>query len=137
MVVKPKSGLAKLKYISIAGIPLNVENRWWKMPLTAVERFVLMYIYYEYGGKIYFQAPGDKSPEEFVARFITEDFLPEKHPNFQRVVKGFAEALKGLSEKGMIEMRGYEIILTPQGQGEAMAMPMNEYLQLKKKFTRV
>lgn len=106
------------------------------MPLTAVERFVLMYLYYEYGGKIYFQASGGETPEEFVARFIAEDFLPEKHPNFQRVTKGFAEALRGLKEKGMIEMRGYEIILTPQGQGEAMAMSMQEYLELKKKFAR-
>jgi len=103
--------------------------------LSPVERFVLMLIYHEYGGKIYYQS-GSQSPEEYLARFLAEDFLDEKSPNFERVVKGFAEALKGLKEKGMIEISGYEVKVTDTGIGEALAIPLDEYRKLKSKFMK-
>ncbi|AKG39178.1 hypothetical protein MA03_07965 [Infirmifilum uzonense] len=104
--------------------------------LTGVERFVLAYIYYEYGGKIYFQASSN-TPEEYLAEFITEEFLPRKNPNFARVVAGFAEALRGLKDKGYVSMTGYEVNLTDDGKREAMKVPQEEYRELKRKFTKV
>jgi len=103
--------------------------------LTPVERFVLMLIYHEYGGKIYYQSSGE-DPEVYLARFLAEDFLDEKSPNFERVVKGFAEALKGLRDKGMIEVSGYEVKVTSAGIGEALAIPLDEYRKLKQKFAK-
>ncbi|MEZ0345400.1 MAG: hypothetical protein ABWK01_02500 [Infirmifilum sp.] len=105
------------------------------MSLTGVERFVLAYIYYEYGGKLYFQSTG--SPEEYLAEFITEEFLPRKNPNYSRVVSGFAEAIKGLREKGYVSMTGYEVNLTDEGKREAQKVPQEEYRELKKRFTKV
>jgi len=103
--------------------------------LTPVERFVLMLIYHEYGGKLYYQSSGS-DPEEYLARFLAEDFLDERSPNFERVVKGFAEALKGLKEKGMIEISGYDVRVTSAGIGEALAIPLEEYKKLKQKFMK-
>ncbi|UNQ74347.1 hypothetical protein [Infirmifilum sp. NZ] len=106
------------------------------MSLTGVERFLLAYIYYEYGGKIYYQS-GSSAPEEYLAEFITEEFLPRKNPNFARVVGGFAEAIRGLRDKGYITMTGYEVNLTEDGKREASKVPQEEYKELKKRFTKV
>ncbi len=105
------------------------------LSLTGVERFMLAYIYYEYGGKIYYQS-GSSSPEEYLAEFIAEEFLPRKNPNFSRVVNGFAEAIRGLREKGYISMTGYEVILTEEGKREALKVPQEEYRELKRRFSK-
>lgn len=106
------------------------------MALSGVERFLLAYLYYEYGGKMYFQSGGSE-PENFLAEFITEEFLPRKNPNFSRVVSGFAEALRGLRDKGYVTMTGYELNLTEDGKREAARVPQEEYRELKKRFSKV
>lgn len=106
------------------------------MSLTGVERFVLAYLYYEYGGKIYFQS-SNTAPEEYLAEFMTEEFLPRKNPNFSRVVTGFAEAIRGLKDKGYISMTGYEVNLTDEGKREAQKIQQEEYKELKKRFSKV
>ncbi|MCC6003132.1 MAG: hypothetical protein LM590_02205 [Thermofilum sp.] len=103
---------------------------------TGVEKFLLSYIYYEYGGKLYFQNPGGDA-EKFLAELFAEEFLPRKNPSFSRVAEGFAVALQGLREKGYIEIRGYELILTDNGRSLATQMRQEEYMELKKRFSRV
>ncbi|ABL77808.1 helix-turn-helix domain-containing protein [Thermofilum pendens] len=106
------------------------------MSLSGVEKFLLSYVYYEYGGKLYFQSPGGDA-ESFLAEFIAEEFLPRKNPNFSRVVEGFASALRGLREKGYVELRGYELILTDSGKAVATQISQEEYRDLKKRFSKV
>ncbi|MCC5999199.1 MAG: hypothetical protein LM573_08975 [Thermofilum sp.] len=103
---------------------------------TGVEKFLLSYIYYEYWGKIYFQSGGSEA-EKFIAELIAEEFLPRKNPNFNRVVEGFASALQGLRDKGLIEIRGYEVVLTDAGKAIATQMKQEEYKELKKRFSKV
>ena len=101
--------------------------------VTGVERFLLAYVYYEYGGRVYFQASGERA-EEFLAEFIAEEFLPRSNPNFSRVRDGFAEALRSLQEKGFIVMRGFELLLTDEGKRLAARVPQEEYQEVKKRF---
>lgn len=101
--------------------------------VTGVERFLLAYMYYEYGGKMYFQALGEGA-EDFLAEFITEEFMPRSNPNFSRVRDGFAEALRGLRDKGLIVLRGFEIVLTDEGKRLAVRVPQEEYQEVKKRF---
>ncbi|MEM0223391.1 MAG: hypothetical protein QXT33_03440 [Thermofilum sp.] len=102
--------------------------------VTGVERFLLAYMYYEYGGKMYFQAMGGEGAEDFLAEFITEEFMPRSNPNFSRVREGFAEALRGLRDKGLIVLRGFEIVLTDEGKRLASRVPQEEYQEVKKRF---
>lgn len=100
--------------------------------VTGVERFLLAYMYYEYGGKLYFQAMGEA--EEFLAEFITEEFIPRSNPNFSKVRDGFAEALRGLRDKGLVVLRGFEVILTDEGKRLASRVPQEEYQEVKRRF---
>ncbi len=106
------------------------------MSLSAVERFLLAHILYEYGGKLYFTSGSDK-PEETLAGFLAEDFIPSSDFKYGRVKDAFRDALKSLKEKWMIELRGYEVILTHSGRAEAEKIPLEEYRGLKKKFSKV
>ncbi len=102
--------------------------------VSGVERFLLAYIYYEYGGKLYFQAVGGEAAERFLAEFIAEDFVPRSNPNFSKVSEGFAGALRSLREKGLVVMRGFEVTLTEEGRRLASSVPREEYSEVKKKF---
>jgi len=102
--------------------------------VSGVERFLLAYIYYEYGGKLYFQAAGGETAESFLAEFIAEEFVPRSNPNFSKVSEGFAGALRSLHEKGLVVMRGFEVMLTEEGRRVASSVPQEEYREVKKKF---
>uniref|UniRef100_A0A7C4F954 Uncharacterized protein n=1 Tax=Thermofilum pendens TaxID=2269 RepID=A0A7C4F954_THEPE len=102
--------------------------------VSGVERFLLAYIYYEYGGRLYFQAVGEEAAENFLAEFIAEEFVPRSNPNFSKVCEGFAGALRSLQEKGLVVMRGFEVMLTEEGKRLASSVSQEEYREVKKKF---
>ncbi len=104
------------------------------MPLSAVERFVLAHILYEYGGKLYIASSGEE-PEETLAGFLAEDFLPSSDRRYTRVREAFKGALVSLRDKWMIEVRGYEAILTPVGRREAEKLSREEYENLRERFS--
>lgn len=104
------------------------------MPLSAVERFVLAHILYEYGGKLYIASSRDE-PEETLAGFLTEDFLPPSDRRYVRVKEAFKGALIGLRDKWMVEIRGYEAVLTPVGRREAEKLSKEEYKNLRERFS--
>lgn len=101
--------------------------------VSGVEKFLLAYMYYEYGGKLYFQAMGEAA-EEFLAEFITEEFMPRSNPSFSRVRDGFSEALRGLKDKGLVVLRGFELVLTDEGRRIASQVPQEEYQEVKRRF---
>ena len=104
------------------------------MSLSAVERFLLAHILYEYGGKLYIASTGEE-PEETLAGFLAEDFLPSSDGRYRGVKEAFRGALESLKDKWMIEMRGYEVILTPAGRREAEKLSREDYRSLRERFT--
>ncbi|MCD6357333.1 MAG: hypothetical protein DRJ96_09865 [Thermoprotei archaeon] len=105
------------------------------MSITPVERFVLAHILYSYGGKMYFTTPSGQAPEEALASFLAEDFVDPTDRRYERIRKAFAEALRGLKEKWLIELRGYEVLLTVVGRQEAEKISRELYNELKRKFS--
>ncbi|RLF01761.1 MAG: hypothetical protein DRK00_10915 [Thermoprotei archaeon] len=105
------------------------------MSLSPVERFLLAHILYSYGGKVYFTTPSGQSPEEVLAGFLAEDFVDPSDRRYERIRRAFADALRGLKEKWLIELRGYEVLLTVVGRQEAEKLSRELYDELKRKFS--
>lgn len=105
------------------------------MALTPVERFLLAHLLYEYGGRVYFTA-GREPPEVALAGFLAEDFVPADDQRYQRVKSAFADALRGLRDKWMVELRGFEVVLTYAGRAEAQKLTREQYNRLREKFAR-
>ena len=98
--------------------------------LNKLERYVLAYLWHEYGGALYFTKGGESS-EEFLAQMLTNELIRERPYYYDRVVSGFVNALKKLQEYWMIQLSGYEIALTSYGQQLAKQIKREEYVQLK------
>jgi|GEM_PF-555867 len=101
--------------------------------LSDVEKFTLAYLWYEYGGAIYFSRGGEE-PELFLAKNILDDLIGEKRPHFYDKVLGkLSNAFKKLTEYWMIELSGYEVKLTSYGQQVVGSISKEEYQKLKEK----
>ncbi|RLE63413.1 MAG: hypothetical protein DRN53_02225 [Thermoprotei archaeon] len=98
--------------------------------LNKLERYILAYLWYEYGGALYF-SKGKESAEKFLAKMLTNELISERPYYYKTVVDGFVDALKRLQEYWMIQLSGYEITLTSYGQQLAKQIEKNEYTQLK------
>lgn len=105
------------------------------MSISPVERFLLAHLLYSYGGKVYFTTSRGQSPEEVLAGFLAEDFVDPSDRRYLRIKRAFADALRGLKEKWLIELRGYEVLLTIAGRQEAEKISRELYDELRRKFT--
>jgi len=106
------------------------------LSLSPVERFLLAHLLYEYGGRVYFSTERE-SPEETLAGFLAEDFVPMDDRRYLRVKKAFADALRSLKDKWMIELSGFEVALTVVGRVEAKKLSEERYRELREKFGKV
>ena len=99
--------------------------------LSNPEKFVLAYLWYEYGGALYFSR-GSEAPEQFLAKSILDELIKGRRPyNYDKLLEKLAAAFKKLTEYWMIELSGYEVKLTSYGQQVAGSISKSEYENLK------
>lgn len=103
--------------------------------MTPIERFLLAHLLYEYGGRLYFTTKRE-TPEETIAGFLAEDFIPVDDRRYLKVKRAFTEALKKLKENWMIELSGFEIALTVVGRTEAEKLSREQYERLREKYRK-
>ncbi len=98
--------------------------------LTNIEKFILAYLWYEYGGALYFYR-GTEEPEHFLARSILDEFVKGRPIFYDRVFQALVNGFKKLTQYWMIELRGYEIALTSYGKEVVKKISKEEYEKLK------
>ncbi len=104
--------------------------------LNKVEKFVLGYIWHEYLGKIYFSKKGSETAEDFLARTIVSEIIPEKARYRQEAERRIKEALKKLQEYWMIEVGSYQVTLTSYGQTVANSIKKEDYEKWKSEIAK-
>ncbi len=102
--------------------------------LSAYEKFILAYLWYEYGGSLYFSR-GSEDPELFLAKLITNELVKGTKPYFyDRLLQNLVNSFKRLKENWMIELSGYEVNLTIYGRQIVQGIGKEEYEKIKKKL---
>ncbi|MCD6096481.1 MAG: hypothetical protein J7J99_07995 [Thermoprotei archaeon] len=104
--------------------------------LSKVDKFVLAYLWHEYGGSTYFSR-GSESPEEFLARFILDDIFSGRRPgHYEKLRTSIISSIKKLSEYWMLQVSGYDIRLTSFGQQVAKGISKEEYERIKEELIK-
>ncbi|RLF17117.1 MAG: hypothetical protein DRJ66_01570 [Thermoprotei archaeon] len=104
--------------------------------LSKVDKFILAYLWYEYGGSTYFSR-GSQSPEEFLARFILDDIFSGRRPgHYQQLFSAIVSSIKKLTEYWIVQISGYDIRLTSFGQQVVKGISKEEYEKIKEELIR-
>ncbi len=104
--------------------------------LSKVEKFVLAYLWYEYGGSTYFMR-GSKAPEEFLAEMIVNDVMPERRPrHYMEALEAVKRAIKKLCDFWALQLSGYEVSLTVFGQQLVQNISKDEYQKLREDIVK-
>ncbi len=99
--------------------------------LSKLEKFVLAYLWHEYGGSLYFSR-GSETPERFLARSIVDELVKGRRPHFyEQLFQGLINAFKKLSEYWMLQLSGFEVSLTSYGMQVAKNISKEDYERLK------
>ncbi len=101
--------------------------------LSKIEKFLLAYLWHEFFGKIYFTS--SEKPEVYLAKTIASELISEKEMRKRKeLIDLITEAIKKLTEYWMIQVSGYEVVLTSYGQSLVKEISKEEYKKLREEI---